>query len=130
MKKILALAAFVVWSSTGFAQGTPPTQAEIEQWKRDPASNILETSPCKQITWLLDSERNGTTHDIQHSLGWWGRGFIEGAVYMKGDNAQKKARDFGLSVDVVAAHLQTYCVAHPTETPFDGVQDLVLKVLK
>jgi hypothetical protein len=29
-----------------------------------------------------------------------------------------------------AAHLQTYCVANPEKTPLDGVQELMLKMLK
>ena len=56
---------------------------------------------------------------------------MEGAVYMiGGDKAEKKAADFGLSVEVVRAHLKTYCYSHPTDTPLEGVQDLLLKVLK
>ena len=125
---MLCLAIAALSGSTAFGQA--PTQAEIDQWKKEPAAQILETSPCKKITWLLISERKGTTHEIHDSLGWWGRGWIEGAAYVLGDVANKKANDFGLSVDVVAAHLQTYCAARPTETPYAGIQDLMLKVLK
>jgi hypothetical protein len=111
---------------------TKPTQAQINQWKKEPG--ILESSVCKKITWLLDTERIPSTEltkqPIRYALGWWGRGFIEGAVYMSGDKAQKKAEEFGLSVDVVAAHIATYCNDHQANTPFDAVQDLLRKVLK
>lgn len=63
-------------------------------------------------------------------MGWWGRGYIEGAVFVMGDDALKKADKFGLSVDVVAAHIAAYCYEHPTETTFDAVQHLLVKVLK
>ena len=111
---------------------TKPTQAEINQWKKEP--DILESSVCKKINWLLDSERMTspqlTKQPIRYALGWWGRGFIEGAVYISGEKAQKKAEDFGLSVDVVASHIATYCYDHQADTPFDAVQESLLKVLK
>jgi hypothetical protein len=123
---VLAFASFV-------GAQTKPTQAEINQWKKE--SNILESSVCKKIIWLLDDERTASAElpkqPIRHALGWWGRGFIEGAVYMiDDDKAQKKAGEFGLSVDVVAAHVAAYCYEHQTETPLDAVHQLLLKVLK
>jgi hypothetical protein len=83
----------------------------------------------------LDGERKlsqDVTHQpIRYALGWWGRGFVEGAVYMiGGDKPQKKADEFGLSVDVAAQHIATYCYYHQNEMPLDTVQDLLLKVLK
>jgi hypothetical protein len=112
---------------------TKPTQAEINEWKKE--AGMLESSGCKKITWLLESEQAVSTgsprqQPIHYALGWWGRGFIEGAVYIISDKAQKRASEFGLSVDVVAAHIATYCYDHQTETPFDAVQQLLLKVLK
>ena len=108
---------------------TKPTKAELDAWEKDPNAKVLEASPCKKITWLVESEQHqspGLTHQpIGYALGWWGRGFIEGAVYMiGGEKAEKKASEFGLSVDVVQAHLKGYCYTHPTETPFDAIQDL------
>ena len=47
-----------------------------------------------------------------------------------GDDVLKKADKFGLSVDVVAAHIATHCYEHPTETAFDAVQHLLVKVPK
>ena len=133
MKKMMT-AFLLLLAFTSFAGGqTKPTQVEINQWKKE-ESGILESSMCKKITWLLDSERGASTEltkqPIRYALGWWGRGFIEGAVYMIGDKAQKKAGEFGLSVDVVAAHIASYCYDHQTETPFDAVQQLLLTVLK
>jgi hypothetical protein len=120
---VLALASFVD------AQ-TKPTQAERDQWTKE-SNNILESSSCKKITWLLEGERKVSAElPIHHALGWWGRGFIEGAVIIMGNaKVEKKANDFGLSVDVVAAHIATYCYGHQTETPFDAVQNLLLTVL-
>lgn len=113
------------------ATQTKPTPQEFAQWEKDTNNGILETTVCKKITWLLESERGTAKDPIHSALGWWGRGFISGAVYMiGGEKADKKAGDFGLSVDVVAAHIATYCYAHDTGTPFDAIQDLLLKVLK
>jgi hypothetical protein len=132
VKTIMSLALVVALSSsTVFTQApTLPTQAEIDQWKKDPAAQILETSPCKKITWVLQSEHEGNTRVNHDLLGWWGRGWIEGAAYILGGNATDKANEFGLSVNVVAAYVQTYCAAHPTDTPYAAIQDLMLKVLK
>jgi hypothetical protein len=55
---------------------------------------------------------------------------FEGAVIVMGDDVLKKADKFGLSVDVVAAHIATHCYEHPTETAFDAVQHLLVKVPK
>lgn len=103
---------------------TKSTQAEIDQWKKETA--ILESSACKKITWLLETEPQG----IRSVMGWWGRGYIEGAAFVMGDDAVRKADKFGLSVDVVAAHVATYCYEHPAETAFDAVRRLLVKVLK
>jgi hypothetical protein len=136
MTKNVALAMVLVMTLGARANGqTQPTQAELDQWKKDPKANVLETSPCKKITWLIESENktepNENKRSIQYALGWWGRGFIEGAVYtIDNDKVLKKAQDFGLSVDVVSAHIKTYCYVHQTETPFEAVQDLLLKVVK
>jgi hypothetical protein len=125
--------AIAVASGSAIAAQTKPTQAEIDAWKKDPAP-ILESSPCKKITWLLESEGAATTElprrSIRYALGWWGRGFVEGAVYILGDKAATSANDFGLSVEVVSAHIATYCYDHQTETPADAIQHLLLKVLK
>lgn len=48
---LLAFASFV-------SAQTKPTQAEIDQWKKEP--NILESSACKKITWLLEAERTAS----------------------------------------------------------------------
>jgi hypothetical protein len=123
---LLAFASFV-------GAQTKPTQAEIDQWKKEP--NILESSACKKITWLLEAERTASAEvlpkqGIRNVMGWWGRGYIEGAVFVMGDDALKKADKFGLSVDVVAAHIAAYCYEHPTGTAFDAVQHLLVKALK
>jgi hypothetical protein len=126
MRWILTLLAFASFVN---AQ-SKPTQAEIDQWKKEP--KVLESSTCKKITWLLEDERTASAElqPMRNLLGWWGRGFIEGAVFVMGDKALKKADQFGLSVDVVAAHLSAYCSEHPTETASDAVQKLLVKVLK
>ena len=134
-KQILVASVFVLGLASAVGAQTKPTQAEIDQWKKETGTQILEGSVCKKITWLLESERNVsgdlTKQPIRYALGWWGRGFIEGAVYMiPGDQAQKKAAEFGLSVEVVAAHIAAYCYDHEKERPFDALQDLLLKVLK
>ncbi len=112
---------------------TTPTPSELAQWK-DPSSQILESSPCKKITWLLEAEKKSGDQGMHHALGWWGRGYVEGAVYMidgeAGDAARKRVQEFGLSVDVVTAHITTYCYAHPTDTPMEAVQALLLKAMK
>lgn len=104
---------------------TRPTQMELDQWKKEP--QILESSACKKLTWLLE---NDPDQKVRQGLGWWGRGFIEGAVFVMGNKAQKSASEFGLSVDVIAAHITAYCYQHPTETAFEAAQQLLLKVLK
>jgi hypothetical protein len=135
MNQIAAAVVFVVaFASWSGAQITNPTQAEKDAWAKDPNTKILESSPCKQITWLLEGERKESSElpkqPIRYALGWWGRGFVEGGVYMvPGDKAVKAAADFGLSVEVVAAHISTYCYSHETETPFDAIQNLLLKVM-
>src|SRR5437016_746096 len=87
------------------AAQTKPTPAEINEWQNN---KVLESSPCKQITWLLESESKGepnmTKQPIHYALGWWARGFVEGAIYILGNKeAEKKVDEFGLSVDVAAA---------------------------
>ncbi len=82
-KFIVALSISVMWASSAHAQ-TNPTQAEKDEWAKEPTARILETSPCKQITWMVESERKEAAElskqPILYALGWWGRGFIEGAV--------------------------------------------------
>ena len=67
---------------------TKPTQVEIDAWQRDSNAQVLEWSPCKKITWLIESENkvepNPNKRPVQYALGWWARGFVEGAVYMIG----------------------------------------------
>jgi hypothetical protein len=79
-----------------------------------------------------DKER--AQQKIHLALGWWGRGFIEGAAYTmdlpNNDKAMKKVTEFGLTVDVVTAHLDAYCRTNPDHTPFEGVQELLLTALK
>jgi hypothetical protein len=127
-----AVVTFVLLTAASASAQTKPTQAETDAWATDPMAQILESSPCRKITWLIESEKNRPEpgRQIHIALGWWGRGFIEGAVYVFGDKAQKAASDYGLSVDVVAAHVTTYCYSHQTETPLDGIQSLLLKVIK
>jgi hypothetical protein len=45
-------------------------------------------------------------------------------------NREEAAGDSGLSAEVVATHIVTYCYGHQTETPVDAVQDLLSSVLK
>ena len=100
MRIIFAVLLFLLVSSPVLAQ-TKPTQAERDKWTRDVNARILESAPCKEVTWLLEQEKQPsiTFPPIRYSLGWWDRGFIEGAVYMiPGDKAQEAAGDFGLSV--------------------------------
>lgn len=112
------------------AQTIKPTPAELAEWDKDADAKVLETSPCRKVLWLLESDTSAK-NPIHNALGWWGRGFIEGAVYMiPGGKAEKAAADFGLSVDVVASHIQTYCYSHQTEHPAEAIQELLLKVLK
>jgi len=125
----LAFALMLAFAS--FAAGqTKPTQAEIDQWKKEP--QVLESSVCKKVTWLLENERDASpeVQTVRHALGWWGRGFIEGAVFIMGDKAQKRASEFGLSIEVVAAHISAYCYQHPLETASDATQQLLVRVLK
>lgn len=100
---LLAFASFV-------SAQAKPTQAQIDQWKNDGKS--LESSACKKITWMLQNEKTASAdlpkQPIRNVLGWWGRGFIEGAAFMIGDDAIKKVDEFGLSVDVVGAHIASY----------------------
>lgn len=122
--KIFAVLVLVQMSASG---GQPsPSAAERKAWSQQ----TLETSSCKRISGLLDGESHLGVQPIHDALGWWGRGFIEGATYFAGAKAQKAAADFGLSADVVAAHVATYCVDHPSQTPEHAIQDLLTKVLK
>jgi hypothetical protein len=134
-----AIAAFVVFlfQVSPVTAQTAPSQEEIDKWKTE--APVLETSPCKMVTWLLEDKRiaEATRERYRESLAWWGRGFLEGAAYMIGApgrrsemKAWKKVVDFGLTTDVVAAHLSSYCHQHPTDRPIDAIQDLLLKALK
>jgi hypothetical protein len=135
MTKYLVTLSIVLLTTSAGAQ-TKPTQAEQEGWAKNPRAGVLESSSCKQVTWLLEGEEKLpgdalTKQPVRHALGWWGRGFVEGAVYMvPGEKATQAATDFGLSVDVVAAHISAYCYGHQTETPYDAIQSLLLKILK
>jgi hypothetical protein len=135
LKRIAALALFALMFAQSVSAQSTVTQADIEQWKKDAKTQPLESTSCRAITWLLDGERKTRPAErpkqpIGYALGWWGRGFIEGAVYMiGGEKAEKKADEFGLSVEVVTAHIATFCFDHPTKTPFDAAQGLLLKVL-
>jgi hypothetical protein len=106
------------------------TKSEMDARKQD--LGPLEATSCKEVTRLLNSERGELVErPIRFGLGWWGRGFVTGAVYILGTKrAEEKARAFGLSVEVVAAHLATYCHDHPTETPMAGVLDLLENVVR
>lgn len=86
------LTLLLVFASFVSAQ-TKPTQAKINQWKKEP--NILESSACKKITWLLEAERTASAgvlpkQGIRSVMGRWGRGYIEGAVFVMGDDALKE----------------------------------------
>ena|ERR1700687_3175109 len=129
-----ALVGLLFHVSIASAQ-TTPTQEEIARWKKN--TQPLENARCKMVTWVLENEQKDDRghQGVHQTLGWWGRGFIEGAAYtidLAGNEgkAMKKVVDFGLSVDVVVAHLAAYCRSNPTRTPIDGVQDLLLKALK
>ena len=121
----------LVWGSFATAQ-TRPTPAEQDAWARDPNATMLETTPCKKITWLIENglKRPPTQRPFRSALGWWGRGFLEGAVYVMGDKASKTAGASGLSAEVVATNIVTYCYGHPADTPVAAVQDLLLRILK
>jgi hypothetical protein len=112
-----------------------PTQAEIDAWEKDPNAQVLERSPCKKITSLLESERTRpegpTNQPIHYALGSWGRGFIEGAILFlpNSEALTKQVGEFGLSVDVTASHIASYCDANPTRTPFEAIQALLLKAI-
>ena len=129
------MALIILWATSASAQ-TKPTPAEQEAWANNPRAGVLESAPCKQVTWLLEGEEklpgdSSTKQPVRHALGWWGRGFIEGATYMvPGEKATKAATEFGLSVDVVASHISTYCYGHQTETPYAAIQSLLLTILK
>jgi hypothetical protein len=130
---IIVLVNLLLHMSVAWAE-TPPTQEEIARWKKN--TQALETAPCKMVTWILENEpQKDGEQKVHQSLGWWGRGFIEGAAYtidLPGNEgkAMKAVVDFGLSVDIVAAHIAAYCRSNPTKTPIDGVQALLLKALK
>ena len=139
LTKYLTTVGLVLLCATSASAQTKRTPAEQEAWANNPQAGVLESSPCKQVTWLLEGEENLagdplTKQPVRHALGWWGRGFIEGAVYMvpgeKGEKVTKAATDFGLSVDVVASHISTYCYGHQTETPYAAIQGLLLTILK
>jgi len=111
---------------------TKPTPEDIQQWLNDPKEQVLESVPCKRLTWILASEAklDESQRQIHFALGWWARGFAEGATFLANEKAQNNLKHFGLSVVVAAAHIATYCATHETETPFDAVQDLVLKAIR
>lgn len=128
---MFAVIAFVLAASSAGAQ-TQPTQSQKDKWVKEAASALLEDMPCREVTWLLDGEtqRPRSEQRFHDGLGWWGRGFVEGAVYIAGEKAQKAALNFGLSVDVVGSHIAAYCRVHEAGTPFDAIENLLLKVLK
>jgi hypothetical protein len=111
------------------------TQAEVDARDDDPNAQSLERLPCNKITWLLESERTRpggpTNQPIHYALGSWGRGFIEGAILFlpNSEALAKQVGEFGLTVDVTAVHIASYCEANPTRTPFDAIQALLLKAL-
>ncbi len=69
---ITALVSLLFYVSVARAQ-TTPTQEEIARWEKSPKA--LETSPCKIVTWLLESEqkKDGGHQRIHEILGWWGQ---------------------------------------------------------
>src|SRR5262245_25172883 len=125
-KQIIVTAGilFALASAAG-AQTRPSIQAEVEQILKE--NRPMESSPCRIVLEVAKGRQ-----DIRQGLGWWGRGFIEGFIYGTDTNGEleKKASEFGISVHVVTAHIEAYCTDNPTKTPFDAVQDLLLKVLK
>ncbi len=64
------------------------------------------------------------------ALGWWSRGFLEGALLSIDADAAKKSDEFGLGVETAATRIVTYCDEHPTETPLEAVQYMLLDALK
>lgn len=120
-------------NTVAFNSQSKPTPAEIAEWKQ--SKEPMESSKCRKIAWLLESEsltgRSFVNQPIRYGLGWWGRGFVEGALaFSDNEKAKQQAAEFGLSVEVVASHVSTYCVAHPDETPMEAMHTLLLKVVK
>jgi len=81
---------------------------------------------------LEHEESTSAKRDLRNILGWWGRGYVEGAIswqeVVDDEKMRKAANDFGLTVDTVAAHLTGYCYKHQEKTPVDAVQNLTLKI--
>jgi len=67
---------------------------------------------------------------FRFALGWWSRGFLEGALLSLDADAAKKSDEFGLGVETAATRIVTYCDEHPTETPLEAVQYMLLDALK
>lgn len=133
-RTLVALVSVFLLVSTASAQSAATTD-EAAKWQKSPQP--LENTSCKIVTWLLDNEQDKehAAQKIHLTLGWWGRGFVEGAAYAidlpgNQNKAMKHVTAFGLTVDVVTAHLDAYCRANPSDTPLEGVQELLLKALK
>ena len=89
-----------------------PRPLNWKRWKNEPAAKVMETSPCRKITWMLESDESDK-NPIRIALGGGDVDSSKARWHMvPGDKASKAASDFGLSVDVVAAHIKTYCYSH------------------
>ncbi len=103
-------------------------QAPAGAQTKPPAS--LELAPCQEITQLMENGDPVNKKSFRFALGWWSRGFLEGALLSIDADAAKKSDEFGLGVETAATRIVTYCDEHPTETPLEAVQYMLLDALK
>ena len=90
----------------------------------------LELAPCQEITQLMENGDPVNKKSFRFALGWWSRGFLEGALLSIDADAAQKSDEFGLGVETAATRIVAYCNEHPTETPMEAVQYMLLDALK
>jgi hypothetical protein len=106
------------------AGARPPAGAQTKP------PDSLELAPCQEITQLMENGDPVNKKSFRFALGWWSRGFLEGALLSIDADAATKSDEFGLGVETAATRIVAYCNEHPTETPMEAVQYMLLDALK
>jgi hypothetical protein len=96
-----------------------------------PPPRALEAMECRAIVAAPD------TLLLRANLGWWGRGYILGALsafetanQLPEGRLLRQAEQFNLSAETAAAHIGAYCTAHPSDTPFEAIAALLFEILR
>ena|ERR1035437_573887 len=134
MKQFLIILVLVVGQVVlTFAQ----SPVQIEKWTQETKDEIpLADRSCGGLNYFIPLMSQDGQALIKSVIGWYARGFVEGALFILADpnkpptGLTTAAHDFGLSTDVATSHVLVYCKTHPEELVEIGVADLLLKVVQ